>query len=101
MSSTPFSRAIFTSDHLIGREALEMSVSPTVNRKPPPVPVMAFWIYRSGFDRGNDSATAIVIGATVEEPAMLTEPVTGAVAAIATARPSGDGSEKLVLLCMS
>ena len=73
MNSTPFAFAASISETLIGREALEMSVSPTVNRlKPPPVPVMAFWIWRSGFASRNDSATAMVIGATVDEPAMTT-----------------------------
>ncbi len=63
MYSTLFSAAVFISSAEMGREALEMSISPRQNfLKPPPVPEMptvalmpllAFW---------NSSATASVTG---------------------------------------
>ena len=69
----PFFLQSSTSVGFIGLEASEMSVSPMQNfLKPPPVPEMptvtfvlpfsAFW---------NSSATASVIGYTVDEPSTL------------------------------
>jgi hypothetical protein len=59
---------------VIGREALEMSVSPRQNfLKPPPVPdtpTVTLYLPRWAF--WNSSATASVIGNTVLEPSILT-----------------------------
>src|SRR5687767_14774895 len=74
MYSTPAARQSSISFLRIGREALEISVSPRQNfLKPPPVPEMptvtltapflAFW---------KSSATASVTGKTVLEPSILT-----------------------------
>src|SRR5687768_6808466 len=72
MYSTPFFVHSSTSVGLIGREALEMSVSPPQNfLKPPPVPEIPTVTLLPGFAFWNSSATASVIGNTVLEPSTL------------------------------
>ncbi|MPM93658.1 hypothetical protein SDC9_140798 [bioreactor metagenome] len=57
------------SSSLIGREALLMSVSPAMNfSNPPPVPDTPIVALTSGFAIENSSATASMIGNTVEDP---------------------------------
>jgi hypothetical protein len=87
----PALRQISISSAVIGREALEMSVSPRQNfLKPPPVPetptvtltLPRFWIW-------NSSAYASEIGNTVLEPSIL-------MAACACARPGTPAANTLI-----
>jgi hypothetical protein len=59
----------------IGREASEMSVSPTQNfSKPPPVPEVPTVTWTSGFSCWKSSAAASLNGATVLEPSIRIAP---------------------------
>ena len=59
----------------IGRDALEMSISPAQNfSKPPPVPDSPTEMFTSGFLAWNCSAAACANGNTVEEPSILIAP---------------------------
>ena len=69
MYSTPFSLANAISSSLIGRDALEIAVSPLTKRlKPPPVPEVPTDTRTSLFAMLNSSAIASVIGNTVLDP---------------------------------
>ena len=73
MYSMPALRQASISSAEIGREALEMSVSPRQNfLKPPPVPAMPT-VTRTlpRLEIWNSSASASVIGNTVLEPSIL------------------------------
>ena len=60
---------------MIGREALERSVSPRQKRsKPPPVPETPTVTCTSGFSLWNRSAAAVVYGPTVLEPSASMRP---------------------------
>ena len=66
------SQAAFSSSS-IGREASEMSVSPSQNfSKPPPVPEVPTVTWTPGCSSWKSSAAAVVSGATVLEPSILT-----------------------------
>src|SRR5688572_17950845 len=73
MYCTPFLRQSSISLLRIGRDALDMSVSPRQNfLKPPPVPEMpTVTLMAPRFAFWNSSATASVIGNTVLEPSSL------------------------------
>ena len=61
---------------LIGLEASDISVSPGQNfLNPPPVPETPTDICTSGLRAVNSSATACVIGNTVEDPSINISPV--------------------------
>jgi len=58
---------------LIGRDALEISVSPAQNfLKPPPVPEVPTETLTLGFSALNSSPAAAASGATVDEPSTRT-----------------------------
>src|SRR5215213_3628898 len=64
-----------SSSSLIGREALEMSVSPAQNfSKPPPVPDSPIEMSTPEFSPLNCSAAACAKGKTVDEPSILMLP---------------------------
>ena len=70
-----FSQSGTSSFGSIGREALEMSVSPAQNfSKPPPVPAAPTVMLTSGFSSANSSAAASANGCTVLEPSMAMLP---------------------------
>ncbi len=71
-NSMPFSRQSSASVSLIGREALEMSVSPAPQKrsKPPPVPEREMLTVTLGWTCPNSSSIASVSGATVDDPSM-------------------------------
>ena len=73
--SIPFFSQIAISSSSIGREALEMSVSPMQNfSKPPPVPEVPTETLTSEFSPLNSSPAAEVSGSTVDEPSTTTSP---------------------------
>src|SRR5688500_16588857 len=72
----PFFFASSISLARMGREALEMSISPRPNfLKPPPVPETPTVTLTSGCSALNSSATASVIGYTVLDPSIFISPV--------------------------
>jgi len=76
---------------LIGRLALLKSVSPTQKKfaKPPPDPVELMSIETSGFASEKSSATAVISGKTVLDPAMLIDPESPASAlSLASSEPA-------------
>ncbi len=77
VNSMPFSSHTGTSSSsLIGREALEMSVSPMQNfSNPPPVPEVPTETLTALFSCENSSPAAEVMGSTVEEPSVTTSPL--------------------------
>ncbi len=76
MKSIPFFLAFSSSVFLIGLEASLISVSPARNfLNPPPVPEMPTVTRTLGYSCKNSSATASVIGKTVEEPSTFTTPL--------------------------
>src|SRR5690606_14495964 len=91
----PFDSQAAFSSSLIGREPLEMSVSPLQNfSKPPPVPEVPTVTLTLGCSSAKNSAAALVSGATVLEPSALTWPDSSAPAAwlaFALAVPSPAG----------
>ena len=82
--SMPLSAAACASESLMGREALLMTVSPTVNLlKPPPVPETPTLTRTLEWILLNSSATASVMGKTVLEPSISNVPESsGAVVAV-------------------
>ena len=71
-----FSSQSATSLSFIALDAFDIIVSPGQNfLKPPPVPETPTEIFTSGFKIVNSSATAWVIGKTVEEPSINISPV--------------------------
>ena len=71
-----FSSQSATSLSFIALDAFDIAVSPGQNfLKPPPVPETPTEIFTSGFKIVNSSATAWVIGKTVEEPSINISPV--------------------------
>jgi hypothetical protein len=78
VKATPFSSHTGTSSSsLIGRDALEMSVSPAQNfSKPPPVPEVPTETLTPLLSRLNSSPAAAVRGSTVDEPSVTTSPLT-------------------------
>jgi hypothetical protein len=59
------------SDSLIGRDALEMSVSPAQNfSNPPPVPEVPTVTFTPLFSAWKSSAASVSNGATVLDPSM-------------------------------
>ena len=75
INSTPAFLQSSASFDLIGRDALEMSVSPEQNfLKPPPVPLVPTGTFTPGLDFAKSSATALLIGATVLEPSIVIFP---------------------------
>jgi hypothetical protein len=97
MYSTPPALQASTSVGLIGREALEMSVSPAQKRlKPPPVPEMPIVTFVLGFAFWNSSPTASVIGYTVLEPSAATLPSTAAPAMDAVASMQQAASQRVL-----
>ena len=93
MNLMPLEAAASASESLMGLDALEMSVSPTVKRlKPPPVPETATLTWTSGCSLRNSSATAWVTGKTVEEPSIWIVPlrVAGATGVGVAAARGGD-----------
>src|SRR3712207_2516479 len=72
----PFSQAGTSSSSLIGRDALETSVSPAQNfSKPPPVPDAPTVNLTPGFSSLKSSVAASAKGKTVDEPSMAIVPV--------------------------
>ena len=85
----PLSQTGTSSSSSIGRDAVEMSVSPAQNfSKPPPVPDVPTVIFTSGYSSLNSSAAASANGATVDEPSIAIEPLTSPPSPLADVSPA-------------
>src|SRR5829696_14394 len=72
----PLSQTGTSSSSSMGRDAVEMSVSPAQNfSKPPPVPDVPTVILTSGYSSLNSSAAASANGATVDDPSIAIWPL--------------------------